>query len=105
MVVKSSERHKRGFSGVEFFVGAIGEKMMIIYVPFMKGREVVAHSHPHEQAGYCLQGHLSITIDGVLHEIEPHDSYVIPGGASHSFRALEDSILVEMFSPPREEYR
>ncbi len=38
-------------------------------------------------------------------EIEPDDSYIIPGGASHSYRVLEDSLAVEVFSPPREDYQ
>ena len=105
MVVKSGQRHKRAFSGVEFFVGAIGERMMIICAPLKKGHEAVSHSHPHEQAGYCVRGRVLLTIDGESTEIEPDDSYVIPGGASHSVRVLEDALLVEMFSPPREEYR
>ncbi|MBU1708317.1 cupin domain-containing protein [bacterium] len=104
-IVKREQRGSKSFSGVDFFVGAVGERMMIIYVNLKKGQEVVAHAHPHEQAGYCIRGHFLLTIDGVPSEIETNDSYVIPGDASHSLQVFEDTILVEMFSPPREEYR
>ncbi|MBC7252308.1 MAG: cupin domain-containing protein, partial [Anaerolineae bacterium] len=46
-----------------------------------------------------------LTVDGQPMVIEPDDSYVIPGGSSHGYRALEDSLVVEVFSPPREDYR
>ena len=104
-IVKSAQRRKQSFSGVDFFVGAVGERMMIIHVILKKGQEVVAHSHPHEQAGYCIRGRFLLTIDGVPTEIETDDSYVIPGDSSHSLQVYEDTILVEMFSPPRDEYR
>jgi len=105
MVVKSMERQKRTFKGVDFWVGATGERMMVTLTPFKKGQEVGTHAHPHEQAGYCIQGRFVLTIDGVSTVIEPDDSYVIPGGASHGYQVLEDSLAVEVFSPPREDYR
>jgi len=79
--------------------------MMVTLMTFKEGQEVSTHSHPHEQAGYCVQGRFELTIDGVPTVIEPDDSYVIPGGISHSYRVLEDALAVEMFSPPREDYR
>jgi len=105
MIVKAAERQQRRFKGVDFIVGAIGEHMMVTLMPFQEGQEVGAHRHPHEQAGYCIQGRFVLTIDGVSTVIEPDDSYIIPGGASHSYQALKDSLAVEVFSPPREDYR
>jgi quercetin dioxygenase-like cupin family protein len=71
---------------------------------FREGQSVGTHAHPHEQAGYCFQGRFELTVGGVSTLIEPHDSYVIPGGTPHSYRVLEDALAVEMFSPPREDY-
>jgi len=105
MFVKSAERKKRSFKGVDFFIGAVGERMMVTLMTFKRDQKEMAHSHPHEQAGYCIQGRFILTIDGQSMEIGPDDSYVIPGGATHDYRVLEDSLSVEMFSPPREEYR
>ena len=101
MVVKSSKREKRIFKGVDHFVGATGERMMVTLMLFKQNQNVGTHSHPHEQAGYCIKGKFVITIDGDSTEIGPDDSYVIPGGVSHSYRMLEDALAVEMFSPPR----
>jgi quercetin dioxygenase-like cupin family protein len=105
MIVKSAERQKRTFKGVDFLVGAIGDRMMVTLMTFKEGQEVGTHSHPHEQAGYCVQGHFELTMGGVSTVIEAGDSYVIPGGTPHSYRVLEDALAVEVFSPPREDYR
>mgnify|MGYP001037248833 CR=1 FL=1 len=105
MLVKCADRHRRTFKGVDFFVGATGERMMVTLMTFKKDQEVDTHSHAHEQAGYCILGRFLLTIGGAQSIIEPHDSYIIPGGAPHSYQVLEDSLAVEVFSPPREDYR
>ncbi len=105
MIVKATERQERTFKGVGFLVGATGERMMVTLMTFTRGQEVGTHRHPHEQAGYCIWGRFDLTIDGESTLIERDDSYVIPGGASHSYRVLEDALAVEVFSPPREDYR
>ncbi|MBU1937427.1 cupin domain-containing protein [bacterium] len=101
MVVKSSERQKRIFKGVDYLVGATGEHMMVTLMLFKRNQEVDTHSHINEQAGYCIKGKFVLTIDRESSEIGSDDSYVIPGGVSHSYRVLEDALAVEMFSPPR----
>ena len=105
MILKAGRRKKCGFKGVEFLVGATGERMMVTLMTFKKGQQVGTHAHPHEQAGYCIHGRFELIIDGTSAVIEPDDSYVIPGDAPHSYRILEDSSAVEVFSPPREDYR
>lgn len=105
MIVKRTERQGRMFKGVNFLVGATGERMMVTLMTFKEGQEVGTHRHPNEQAGYCLQGRFVLAVDGASTVIESEDSYVIRGGASHSYRVLEDSLAVEVFSPPREDYR
>lgn len=104
MIVKGNERRKHTFKGVDFWVGATGERMMVTLMTFEQGQQVGTHAHPHEQAGYCIQGRFELTIDGVATAIEAHDNYVIPGGVPHSYRVLEDALAVEVFSPPREDY-
>jgi len=104
MIIKSGERKERTFKGVDFWVGATGERMMVTLMTFQKDQLVGEHSHPHEQAGYCIQGRFELKIDGTPTVIETDDSYIIPGGAPHSYRVLEDALAVEVFSPPREDY-
>ena len=103
-IVKGVNRKRRSFKGVDFLVGAVGDHMMVTLMTFEHGQSVGTHSHPHEQAGYCIQGTFELTVDGAPTLIQPHDSYVIPCDVPHSYRILEDAVAVEMFSPPREDY-
>ena len=101
MIVRKEQREKRVFKGVDYHVGATGERMMVTQMVFKQGQEVGTHSHPNEQSGFCISGRFEITIDGVTTEIGPEDTYVINGGVPHSYRILEDALAVEVFSPPR----
>ncbi len=83
-----------------------GEKVMLSRVEIAPGAEVPRHDHPHEQAGTLLEGVLEMTIGDETRELRPGDSYVIPGGVEHSARALDGRVIVlDIFSPPREEYK
>lgn len=105
MLIKKDDQKRREFKGVQFLVGVTGERMMVTLMQFKQGHRVGKHGHESEQAGYCLSGRFKLTIDDEGHLIEPGDSYLIPGNAEHSYEILEDSEAVEVFSPPREEYR
>ena len=69
------------------------------------GVEIPAHSHPHQQIGYVASGEVAITIDGLTTHCKVGDCWSIPGGVTHSATFLTESIVVECFSPPREDYR
>jgi quercetin dioxygenase-like cupin family protein len=101
MIVKKDQRERRQFKGVDYLVGATGERMMVTQMLFERGQEVAVHTHPNEQSGYCVSGRFELTIEGVATEIGPDDTYVIPGGAPHSYRIFEDAVAIEVFSPPR----
>lgn len=62
------------------------------------------HQHPQEQTGYLVSGHAVFTIAGVEHEVRPGDSWSIPGGVEHGVRVVQDSVVVEVFSPVRPDY-
>lgn len=66
---------------------------------------VPPHSHKNDQVGYVVSGRVEMTIGGEVRIIQPGDSYAIPGGIIHSARALVDSLVIDAFSPPRDDYR
>jgi len=68
------------------------------------GSVIPAHDHPHEQTGLLLSGRIVLTIDGLDHEAVPGDGWCIGSGVPHAARAIEDSVVVEVFSPVREDY-
>jgi quercetin dioxygenase-like cupin family protein len=84
---------------------ADGATMMLCEVTFQAGVKVPVHSHPHEQVGYVVRGRLEMIIDGERTEVGPGDSYYAPGDVPHGANALEASVVVDIFNPPREDYR
>lgn len=74
---------------------------------FFLEREAVVppHQHMNDQVGYVISGKLEMTIGGIIQVCGPGDSYAIPGGVLHSALALVDTIAIDVFSPPRDDYR
>jgi quercetin dioxygenase-like cupin family protein len=81
-----------------------GEKTLMAEFRLTQGADLPAHQHPHEQTGYLVSGRIDLTIDGVGHAVRPGDSWCIPGGTTHSAKAHEDSVALEVFAPVREDY-
>jgi quercetin dioxygenase-like cupin family protein len=73
-------------------------------VRFVAGAVVPEHSHPHEQTGYLISGSLRFFGDGEDTVVRPGDCWNFPSGISHGAEALEASVVIELFSPVREDY-
>jgi quercetin dioxygenase-like cupin family protein len=82
-----------------------GERMMLIEVTLDNGAEVPLHTHPHEQVGYLANGRLLFQIGDEKRELSAGDSWLVPSNVPHQVTALETSVAIDIFSPPREEYR
>ena len=83
-----------------------GEKIMISVLEIAPNAIVPNHSHPHEQAGIMLEGEFEMTIGGETKHLKQGDAYMIPGGVEHSVVCSEGRALaLDIFSPPREEYK
>ena len=67
--------------------------------------KIPGHSHPQDQAGYVVSGKIRVSVEGESSDLGPGDSYSAPSGAVHSAIALERTVVVDTFSPPREDYR
>ena len=70
-----------------------------------KGSSVPAHTHPHEQIGYLASGRFRFRLGDSWRELSAGDSWCVPGGIEHEVEVLEDTVAIDVFSPPREEYR
>ena len=83
-----------------------GELGMLNLIEFEPGAVVPLHSHPHEQLGLVLRGMQALVVDGVPHELGPMEGYVLPGGVEHSaYCGPEGALVLDVFSPVREDYR
>ncbi|TVR72247.1 MAG: cupin domain-containing protein [Sphaerobacteraceae bacterium] len=83
----------------------MGEKMMANWVWLEPNTVMPMHEHPHEQIGAVLKGALELTTPDESQVVEPGGAYVVPGGVPHQGVAGPEGCLVlDIFSPPREEY-
>jgi quercetin dioxygenase-like cupin family protein len=66
---------------------------------------VPIHQHPHEQAGYVLEGLLNLQVGDAVWPLTPGDAYVLPGGTPHgATTGPEGCVVLDVFAPPREDY-
>lgn len=89
--------------GVRRKIMVAGSALMTMEVQFEQGAVGSLHTHPHEQATYCVSGRFAFTVDGVTRDLVPGDCILIPGGAPHEVVALEAGALVDAFTPVRED--
>ena len=75
------------------------------WVDIDAGASFPEHQHPHEQTVNVLEGRLEITVNGETHVLTAGSVFVISPEARHSGRALERCRVLDVFSPPREDYR
>ncbi len=99
---------KGGYStplaGIEQKTLVHGEKTLMAEFRLQKGSVVPQHSHPHEQTGYLVSGQVRFSVGSEEILCNPGDSWCISGDEEHGAEALQDSVLVEVFSPVREDY-
>jgi len=81
-----------------------GEKTLLCEFRLEKGKMVPSHKHPHEQTEYLVEGRMKFIIGDERFDAEPGDSWCIPGDVEHAAEVLEDSVVVAVFSPVREDY-
>lgn len=96
---------KETWPGVRRKALAIGERTLLLEVRMDAGSVGRAHSHPNEQTGYVIKGKLRLRIGNENYELGPGDAYVIPGNVEHEALALEDTVVIEVFSPPHETFK
>jgi quercetin dioxygenase-like cupin family protein len=85
----------------------VGERMMLAHVYLTKGSIVPRHSHDNEQLTYILEGALKFWIgeDGAQEFIvRAGEVLVIPSNVPHKAEALEDTLDIDVFNPPRQDW-
>ncbi len=90
-------------AGVKRRTLANGRTMMQMRVEFSAGSHLPEHQHPHEQITHMLAGCLRMTVAGISHELRTGETLYIASNLPHFADALEDAMVVETFSPPRED--
>lgn len=105
MIVKSGpEGYKELLEGVRLKNLVHGERTHMTEVRLKKGSVVPEHQHPQEQTGYLISGKLRFFNGNEQTIASPGDSWIFAGGEKHGAEALEDTVVIEVFSPAREDY-
>lgn len=79
-------------------------QIMMVLVKFEKGAVGSPHSHFHTQATYCAAGKFEFEIDGVKQVVNAGDGVYIEPNLVHSAVCIEAGILIDTFSPVRENF-
>jgi len=82
----------------------VGEKVMLARVLLKKGAHVPLHHHHNEQLTYILEGALKFAIDGKEVVVRAGEVLCIPPNMPHEAWALEDTVDLDIFDPPREDW-
>jgi len=98
------EGYKEMLPGVRLKTLVHGERTHFTEVKFVKGAMVPMHKHVHEQTGCVVKGAMRFDVDGEILVARPGDSWNIASNVPHSAEALEESVVIEVFSPAREDY-
>lgn len=82
-----------------------GERAMLARVLLRKGAVVPEHSHDNEQITYILEGALRFTMgNGQVITVAAGEVLVIPSHMPHRAEALEDTVDLDIFTPPRADW-
>lgn len=100
----TTEGYRELLEGVQLQTLVHGEKTLMGRFKLDKGAKIPSHKHPHEQTGLMISGKLHFTIDEKEFEVEAGDSWCIDGGKEHSVIVIEDSVVIEVFTPVRVDY-
>ena len=75
------------------------------FVEIDAGVSFPQHQHPHEQTVNMLEGELEIVVGGETHRLTAGQLFVIPPDVPHSGTALTNCRVIDVFAPPRDDYR
>jgi quercetin dioxygenase-like cupin family protein len=82
----------------------VGTREMLVRWEFRKGALAARHSHPNEQIVMMIEGKLHLTVGNTSTTMMPGDIVVIPPDVPHEALALEDTVVLDIFSPLREDF-
>jgi quercetin dioxygenase-like cupin family protein len=82
----------------------VGTNVMVARVLLKKGAKVPLHSHHNEQVSYVLEGALQFFIDDREIMVSAGEVLCIPPHMPHEAIALEDTVSLDIFNPPRQDW-
>ena len=90
--------------GVKRKIMAYDDRLMLVRVEFEKGGVGTLHDHPHSQITHVESGAFEVEISGEKQVLKAGDVFYVPPHAIHGAVCLEDGVLIDVFSPMREDF-
>jgi quercetin dioxygenase-like cupin family protein len=90
--------------GVSRQILGYDNQIMMVKVKFEKGAIGALHQHVHVQTTYCVRGQFEFTIDGERRIVNEGDGLYIAPNLLHGTVCLEEGLLIDVFSPVREDF-
>ena len=90
--------------GVRRKILAFDKDILLAVFEFKKGAIGSVHHHPHKQVGYVVKGSFEVTINGEKKILKQGDSYLTLPDIEHGVLALDDCVLIDVFTPCREDF-
>lgn len=81
-----------------------GESAMLARILLSRGAIVPRHSHVNEQITWILSGALKLIFDDGEKILREGEFLLIPANVPHAAEALEDTVDIDVFSPPRQDW-
>jgi len=91
-------------NGIQRQIYGYDDRVMMVKVKFEKGGVGSLHQHPHTQVTYVEGGVFELTIGNEKKTIRKGDGCYIPPNTMHGCVCLEAGMLVDVFSPHREDF-
>jgi len=91
-------------SGIRRKVLCYDDGIMLVKVAFEAGAVGVEHQHPHVPVSAIESGVFDVTIDGATQRLRAGDSYPVAPNLPHGAQCVEAGVLVDVFTPKREDF-
>ena len=82
----------------------VGTNTMLARIVLKKGALLPMHRHFHEQTSHVVEGALQFLIEGKETVVRAGEILCIPPNVPHEATALEDSVALDIFNPPRQDW-
>lgn len=79
-------------------------ELMMVAFSFPEGGVGAPHSHPHVQSSYVAKGAFDVTIAGETRRVAEGGSFIVPADTIHGVTALEEGLLIDAFTPRRDDF-
>ncbi len=90
--------------GIKRQTMASGKTMYQMMAELDAGSRMPEHRHAQEQLVHILEGRMRLIVEGTPHELSAGDSFYLAGNVPHGVETIENTRVLDTFSPPREEY-